>query len=203
MTTELTDDERARWHSKALYLAYFTVAYNVVEAIVAISAGVVAGSVALTSFGSDSVVESLSALVIVWQFRTAVPEDRERRALRFIGTAFFILAAYITVDALHALLTGPDANASPVGVVVATASLIVMPALAFAKRRVGHRLGSTAVLADSTQTLLCMWLSAALLVGLLLNTLLGWGWADPVTALVIAAFAAHEGLEAWRGEDDD
>jgi divalent metal cation (Fe/Co/Zn/Cd) transporter len=203
VTTELTADERARWHRWALYLAYFSVAYNVVEAIVSIGAGIVAGSVALTSFGGDSVVESLSALVIVWQFRSAVPEDQERRALRFIGGAFFILAAYITVDALRALFTGPDANASPVGVVIATASLIVMPALAVAKRRVGHRLGSAAVLADSTQTLLCMWLSAALLMGLLLNTLLGWGWADPVTALVIAAFATHEGLEAWRGEEDD
>ncbi len=203
MTTRPSTDERARWHRRALNLAYFTVVYNVLEALVAIGAGVVAGSVALTSFGGDSVVESLSALVIVWQFRSAVPEDQERRALRLIGAAFFILATYITVDALRALLTGSDADPSPVGIALAVVSLIVMPLLALAKRRVGHQLDSAAVLADSTQTLLCMWLSAALLVGLLVNTFLGWAWADPVAALVIAAFAAHEGLEAWRGEDDD
>lgn len=195
--------ERLRWQGRALLLAYFTVAYNVVEAAVAITAGLVAGSVALLSFGGDSVVESLSGLVIVWQFRATVSEERERRALRLIGLAFFTLAAWITVDAIRTLLAGEDADASAVGVAVAIASLIVMPVLAWAKRRVGHRLGSAAVLADSTQTLLCTWLSGVLLVGLLLNATLGWSWADPVAALVIAAFAAHEGLEAWRGEADE
>lgn len=199
----LASSERLRWQGRALLLAYFTVAYNVVEAAVAITAGLVAGSVALLSFGGDSVVESLSGLVIVWQFRATVSEERERRALRLIGLAFFTLAAWITVDAIRTLLAGEDADASAVGVAVAIASLIVMPVLAWAKRRVGHRLGSAAVLADSTQTLLCTWLSGVLLVGLLLNATPGWSWADPVAALVIAAFAAHEGLEAWRGEADE
>lgn len=201
--TDLSAQERTHWHGRARHLASFTVAYNALEAVVAITAGVVAGSVALISFGGDSVVESLSALVIVWQFRTALPEDRERRALRLIGLAFFALAAYITLDAVRTLLTGSDAETSPVGIAIAIASLIVMPFLAWAKRRAGHQLGSAAVLADSKQTLLCTWLSGVLLTGLLLNATLGWTWADPIAALVIAAFAAHEGLEAWRGDDDN
>ena len=201
--TDLSARERTHWQGRARHLAYFTVVYNALEAVVAITAGVVASSVALISFGGDSVVESLSALVIVWQFRTAVPEERERQALRLIGLAFFALAAYITVDAIRTLLTGSDAETSPVGIAIAIASLLVMPCLAWAKRRAGHRLGSAAVLADSKQTLLCTWLSGALLLGLLLNAMLGWSWADPIAALVIAAFAAHEGLEAWRGEEDD
>ena len=200
--TDLSAEERTHWHGRARHLAYFTVAYNVLEAIVAISAGLVAGSVALVSFGGDSVVESLSALVIVWQFRSPLPEHRERQAQRLIGVAFFALAAYITVDAVHTLMTGSDTETSPVGIAIAVASLIVMPFLALAKRQTGLRLGSTAVLADSKQTLLCTWLSGVLLVGLLLNSLLGWSWADPIAALVIAGFAAHEGLEAWQGEDD-
>ncbi len=200
--TDLSAQERTHWQGHARHLAYFTLGYNVLEAVIAITAGVIAGSVALISFGGDSVVESLSALVIVWQFRTTVPEDRERQALRLIALAFFALAAYITVDALRALLTGSDAEASPVGIALAIASLIVMPFLAWAKRRVGRQLGSAAVLADSKQTLLCTWLSGALLAGLLLNAMLGWSWADPIAALVIAAFAAHEGLEAWRGEEE-
>jgi divalent metal cation (Fe/Co/Zn/Cd) transporter len=201
--TDLSVLERTHWQGRARHLAYFTVAYNVLEAVVAITAGVVAGSVALISFGGDSVVESLSALVIVWQFRTPLPEERERQALRLIGVAFFVLAAYITVDAIHALLTRSDAETSPVGIAIAIASMLVMPFLAWAKRRVGRLLGSAAVLADSKQTLLCTWLSGVLLVGLLLNAALDWSWADPLAALVIAGFAAHEGLDAWRGEDDD
>lgn len=199
---DLSAQERTHWQGRARHLAYFTVAYNALEAVLAITAGVIAGSVALISFGGDSVVESLSALVIVWQFRTSLPEDRERQALRLIGLAFFALAAYITVDAVRTLLTGSDAQTSPVGIALAIASLFVMPFLAWAKRRAGHQLGSAAVLADSKQTLLCTWLSAVLLAGLLLNATLGWIWADPIAALVIAAFAAHEGLEAWQGDDD-
>lgn len=200
--TELSAAERTHWQGRARHLAYFTVGYSVLESVVAIASGVVAGSVALVSFGGDSVVESLSAVVIVWQFRATIPEDRERRALRLIGLAFFVLAAYITVDSVRALLTGSRADTSPVGIAIAVASLVVMPILAMAKRQAGHRLGSAAVLADSMQTLVCTWLSGVLLAGLLLTTLFGWSWADPVAALIIAAFAAHEGLEAWRGDDD-
>lgn len=192
-----------RLNQWARALAYFTVAYNVLEAVVAISAGWSSGSSALISFGGDSVVESLSAGVIIWQFRSDIPEDRERLALRFIAVAFFVLTAYVTADALRALLTGTEPETSPVGIALALLSLIVMPSLFAAKRRVGRELGSASVGADSIQTLLCVYLSAILLAGLLLNTLVGWWWADPVAALVIAGIALREGIEAWQGEDCD
>ena len=189
-------ERRARWLARA------TIAYNLVEAAVAIGAGLAAGSIALISFGGDSLVECLSAVVILWQFR-GVAEDRERRALRLIGLAFFALAAYVAVESLRALATGADADPSPVGIALAAVSLVVMPLLSWLKRRTGRELGSRAVVADSVQTLLCTYLSAALLGGLLLNALGGWSWADPVAALVVAAVAAREGREAWRGEACD
>jgi divalent metal cation (Fe/Co/Zn/Cd) transporter len=194
---------RARLHRQALLLAYATVAYNAAEAVIAIWAGRQAGSLALVSFGGDSIVECLSALVIVWQFRADVPETRERQALRGIAVAFFTLAAFVAVDAVRTLVTGADPDPSPVGIGLAVASLVVMPVLAWAKRRVGRELRSSTVTADSLQTLLCTYLSAVLLAGLLLNATLGWGWVDPLVALVIAAVAANEGREAWRGEDCD
>lgn len=189
-------ERRARWLARA------TIAYNLAEGAVAIAAGVAAGSIALISFGGDSLVECLSAVVILWQFR-GVAEDRERRALRLIGLAFFALAAYVTVESLRALATGAEADPSPVGIALAAVSLAVMPLLSWLKRRTGRELGSRAVVADSVQTLLCTYLSAALLGGLLLNALWGWWWADPVAALVVAAVAAREGREAWRGEACD
>jgi divalent metal cation (Fe/Co/Zn/Cd) transporter len=193
---------RLRLNRTALRLAYATLAYNSLEAVVAIGAGVVAGSPALISFGGDSVVECLSALVIVWQFRHPMPEQRERQALRAIAVAFFALAAYVTVDSVRTLLTGSDPDASPVGIGLATLSLVVMPMLARAKVRVARELGSSTVEADSMQTWLCTYLSAVLLIGLVLNATLGWAWADPLAALVIAAVALREGREAWRGDDE-
>lgn len=201
MLEALPPHRRARLHRQARALAWLTVAYNAVEAVVGIGAGAAAGSLALVSFGGDSIIECLSALVIIWQFHGHVPEDRERRALRAIAVAFFVLAAYVTADALRSVLSGTEPDASPVGIALAGVSLLVMPVLAWAKRRVGRRLGSAAVTADSTQTLLCTYLSAVLLAGLLLNATLGWSWADPLAALVIAGVAANEGREAWRGED--
>jgi divalent metal cation (Fe/Co/Zn/Cd) transporter len=189
---------RARLHRTALRLAYATVAYNVFEAAVAIAAGVAAASPALISFGGDSIVECLSALVIVWQFRGRLPEEREHRALRGIAIAFFALAGYVTVDATRALLTGAEPEASPVGIALAALSLLVMPLLVRAKRRVAAALGSASVAADSVQSLLCTYLSAVLLIGLGLNALLGWWWADPVAALVVAGLAITEGREAWQ-----
>jgi divalent metal cation (Fe/Co/Zn/Cd) transporter len=181
-------------------LGYATVVYNTVEGVVAMAAGAAASSTALIGFGLDSFVEVASALVVVWQFRSAVPEDRERRALRWIGVSFLALAAWITVDSLRTLWGSGQAEESPVGIGLAAVSLLVMPLLAWAKRRTGRELGSATVVADSTQTLLCTYLSAVLLVGLGLHAALGWGWADPVAALVIAVVAAREGIEAWRGE---
>ena len=129
-----------------------------------------------------------------------MPEARERRALRLIAVSFFVLAAYVALESLRSLLTREEAEPSTLGIAIAALSLVVMPALAWAKRRTGRQLGSPTVVADSRQTLLCTYLSAVLLVGLLLNSLLGWWWADPLVGLVVAALAVREGLEAWRGE---
>ena len=200
LTPLLTTADRHRLGRRAQLLAGASVAYNLVEAIVAIAAGIVAGSVALIGFGLDSVVEMSSGLIILWQFRHPVPESRERRALRLIGVSFFALAAYVTFESARSLLAGGDPAPSPVGIGLAALSLLVMPVLSWAQRRTGRALGSGSVVADSTQTLLCTYLSAVLLVGLLLNALLGWGWADPVAGLVIAAVAVKEGVAAWRGE---
>jgi divalent metal cation (Fe/Co/Zn/Cd) transporter len=195
-----TPAQRARLGRRARLLAGTSVAYNLVEGVVAVVAGTVAGSVALIGFGLDSVIEVSSGLVILWQFRHPMPESRERRALRLIALSFFALAAYVSFESLRALLGSAEPDPSPVGIGLAVASLLVMPFLSWAQRRTGRALGSGAVVADSTQTLLCTYLSAVLLAGLLLNATLGWSWADPLAGLVIAAVAAREGIEAWRGE---
>lgn len=200
MTTSLSDDVRRTLGRRAQLLAAASVAYNVVEAVIAITAGVVAGSVALVGFGLDSVVEVSSGLIILWQFRHSMPETRERLALRLMAISFFVLAAYVAVESTRALVLATDPDPSPVGIGLAAASLVVMPLLSWAQRRTGKALGSNAVVADSTQTLLCTYLSAVLLVGLLLNATLGWSWADPIAGLVIAAIAVKEGRDAWRGE---
>jgi hypothetical protein len=191
--------ERRRLGRRAQLLAAASVTYNVVEAVVAITAGLVAGSVALVGFGLDSIVEVSSGLIILWQFRHRLPETRERQALRMLGISFFALAVYVTVESLRSLIGGSSPDTSPVGMGLAVASLIVMPLLSVAQRRTGMKLGSNAVVADGTQTLLCTYLSAVLLLGLVLNATLGWGWADPIAGLVIAAVAVREGLEAWKG----
>ncbi|PJJ56555.1 cation efflux family protein [Mumia flava] len=197
----VTDPSRRRvLGRRAQLLAAASVAYNLVEAVVAISAGLVAGSVALVGFGLDSTVEVSSGLIILWQFRHPMPEAREDRALRLMALSFFALAGYVAFESVRALLVGHEPDTSPVGIGLAAASLVIMPFLSWAQRRTGRALGSGAVVADSTQTLLCTYLSAVLLGGLLLNATLGWSWADPVAALVIAAVAAREGFEAWRGE---
>jgi divalent metal cation (Fe/Co/Zn/Cd) transporter len=198
--------ERRRRQQVALGLAWATIAWNSIEAVVAIGAGAVASSIALVSFGLDSTVEVLSASVIVWQMTRDVPEDREARALRLIAVSFFALAGYVSVQAIIDLVTASEPDTSTVGIVLAAVSLIVMPVLAGLKRRNGRRLGSESVVADSQQTMLCTYLSAVLLVGLVLNATVSWWWADPLAALVIAALAFNEGREAWRGErccDDD
>ncbi len=177
-----------------------TITYNVVEAVVAITAGTVAGSTALIGFGLDSVVEVSSAAAVAWQFSARDHAAREKTALRVIAVSFFALAAYVTVESLRALLGGAEADHSTVGIVLAAVSLVVMPGLSYAQRRAGRALGSASAVADSKQTLLCTYLSAVLLAGLVLNSLFGWSWADPVAALVIAAVAVKEGREAWRGD---
>lgn len=196
----LTAADRAQLGRRAQLLAGASVAYNVIEAVIAIAAGVVAGSVALIGFGLDSVVEVSSGLIILWQFRHRLPETRERQALRLMALSFFALAGYVAFESVRALLLGGEPDASPVGIGLAAASLVIMPFLSWAQRRTGKALGSNAVVADSTQTLLCTYLSAVLLAGLVLNATLGWSWADPLAGLVIAAVAVREGVGAWRGE---
>lgn len=177
-----------------------TITYNVVEAVIAIAAGVAASSAALIGFGLDSAVEVLSAAAIAWQFAGHDHESRERVALRLIAVSFFALAAYVSVEAVRALAGATQPGHSTVGITLAAVSLAVMPLLSFAERFTGRELGSASVVADSKQTLICSYLSAVLLAGLLANSLAGWWWADPVAALAIAAFALREGIEAWGGD---
>lgn len=200
MTVAIDEQVRRKLGRRAQLLAGASVSYNLVEAVIAISAGMIAGSVALVGFGLDSIVEVASGLIILWQFRHKLPETRERRALRLIALSFFALAAYVAFESARALLERSKPDTSTVGVGLAIASLIVMPLLSMAQRRTGRALGSNAVVADGTQTLLCTYLSAVLLVGLLLNAALGWFWADPLAGLVIAAVAVREGVQAWRGQ---
>jgi divalent metal cation (Fe/Co/Zn/Cd) transporter len=184
---------RVRW------LVAGTIGWNVVEAVVAITTGSVASSTALVGFGLDSVVEVFSAVAVAWQFASRDPQRRERVALRLVAGSFFALAGYVAVTAGWALLAGGDARPSLPGVALALCSLLVMPVLSYLQRRAGRELGSRTAVADSKQALLCTYLSAVLLVGLALNAAAGWSWADPVAALVIAAVAAREGYQAWRG----
>jgi divalent metal cation (Fe/Co/Zn/Cd) transporter len=180
-----------------------TISYNLVEAVVAITAGSLASSGALVAFGLDSVVEVASATAVAWQFSArdpAVVQRREKRALRIIAVSFFALAAYVTADSVRTLLGADAAGHSTPGLMLAALSLAIMPLLSYAQRRTGRELGSASTVADSKQTLLCTYLSGVLLMGLLVNSLFGWAWADPIAALVIAAVAVKEGREAWRGD---
>lgn len=185
----------------AIALAWLTVGWNLVEAGVALFAGQSAGSTALIGFGLDSLIEVSSALVVLWQMRSNVSEEREERALKLIALSFFALAVWVTLTSVITLVGQVQPHESTTGIVLAIVSLIVMPALALAKRRVGKAMSSATVVADSAQTWLCTSLSAVLLVGLVANATLGWWWADPVAGLIIAAVAAREGREAWRGEN--
>ncbi len=191
----------AQWRTRALWLAWATVAWNVVEATVSTWAGLRAGSTALVGFGIDAGIETFSAGVVIWQLQGR-DEARERRAMRLIGWGFFLLAAWVTVESVRDLWDGTAADPSPVGIVITVLSLVVMPVLALAKRRVGTAMGSRVVLADAQETLLCTYLSAIVLVGLVLNATLGWWWADPIAALGVAWLAVGEGREAWEDDDD-
>ncbi|MGV8907770.1 MAG: cation diffusion facilitator family transporter [Propionicimonas sp.] len=198
--TVLTPSRRRVLARRAQLLAGTSVTYNVAEGVIAITAGSLASSSALIGFGLDSAVEVASGLIILWQFRHPMPETRERRAQRLIAISFFALAAYVSYESVSALVTGERAATSIVGIVLAIASLLIMPLLSWAQRSTGRELNSGAVVADSTQTLLCTYLSAVLLAGLLANTLLGWWWFDPLAALVIAAVAVREGRQSWQGD---
>jgi divalent metal cation (Fe/Co/Zn/Cd) transporter len=182
-------------------LEYFTLGWNVLEAAIAIGAGWLAGSIALMGFGVDSLIESTSGAVLLWRLASpAHDESRERLALRLVGVSFFLLAAYVCFEAVKSLVLGEEPKTSVVGIALAVVSLIAMPILARAKRRVAAKINSQALAADSRQTDICAYLSAILLGGLGLNAFFGWWWADPVAGLVMVPIIVREGLEAWRGE---
>jgi len=196
-----TSTDRRRILSRRIRLfAAATITYNVIEAAVALWAGGVADSSALIGFGLDSVIEVASALALSWQFSAKDPERREHLTLRIIAISFFALAAFVAVDAIRSLAGAGEARHSVAGIVIAALSLGIMPVLSWAQRRAGRELGSRTAVADSKQTLLCTYLSAVLLVGLILNSTLGWWWADAGAALVIAGIAVREGVNAWRGD---
>ena len=201
----LPSEERAHWERRARMLAWGGNAWHFVEFAIAVGAGIAAGSVALIGFGIDSLIESLAAFVIVWLFTggRGSSEASERRAQRMIAASYFLLVAYIGVEATRDLLGGHHPQASWVGIGLAAFTAPTMPLLARAKRNVGRKLDSSATVSEAEQNMICAYLSVALFVGLLLNALAGWWWADPAAALVIAAVAANEGRSAWQGKACD
>jgi divalent metal cation (Fe/Co/Zn/Cd) transporter len=208
VTQVATGTRRAALVRRALGLAVLTVCWNVVEGVVALAAGAAAGSRALAGFGVDSFVESLSAGVLIWRLRVEQQdpervEQVERQAVRLIGVAFLALAALVGVESVRSLLAGDRADTSPIGIGLTSVSLVVMPILARAKRRVGAEMGDRSVEADSRQTWACVALSFVVLGGLLVNQVLGWWWADPVAALVVVGFLVREGRGALRAEHVD
>lgn len=199
-------DSREHLVRKALWLNYATLSYNALEAVVALVAGIAAGSVALVGFGVDSVIETTASGTAQWRLRADVDRIRreqvEHLSLRVIGWCFIVLAAYVLYDAANALWNREVPRPSPVGIALTSLSLVVMPVLARAKRRIGHQLNSGALVAEATQTSLCAYLSAIVLVGLALYALFGWWWADPVAALAMVPIIANEGVEGIRGKSD-
>ncbi|KDE96750.1 cation transporter (plasmid) [Mycolicibacterium crocinum] len=206
-----TDAEITRLTRKALRLARFTIAYNVAEGVIAVTAGLVAGLISVIGFGFDSAIESLTAILVALRLsarlRHGVADERkERQTLRLVAISFFILAAYVTMEGIRNITTGERPHSSPLALILLVASLIVMPVLAAAKKRIGLALHDNLVLADAAQTKICVLLSISTLLGVGLFELTGAAWLDPAAGFVIAAFAIHEGREAWHGElvcDDD
>ena len=206
-----SQSSRAAIVRRGQHLEYFTIFYNSLEGLIAIGAGLMAGSIALVGFGFDSLIEVTSGAILLWRLRVDVDEARRERieaiSLRLVGVCFLLLAVYVTYDSAKALIKREAPDESTIGIILAAVSVVVMPLLVRAKRNVARRINSGALMADSKQTELCTYLSAILLVGLLLNSLLGWWWADPVAALIMVPIIAKEGIEGLRGdtccEDDD
>jgi divalent metal cation (Fe/Co/Zn/Cd) transporter len=197
--------DRDRLQQRARLLAWGGNAWHLIEFAIAVAAGIAAGSIALIGFGFDSLIEAIAGLVIVWLFTGSrlVSETAERRAQQLIASSYFVLAAYVAIESVRTLVGGIHPEASWVGIALAAVTAPTMPLLAKAKRRVGHALGSSATVGEAAQNMICAYLSVALLVGLGLNAVFGWWWADPAAALVIAGVAGREGVESWRGEHCD
>jgi len=195
--------ERERLVRRARLLAWASLAWMTAEGVIAVVAGILAGSIALIGFGLDSAIEGVASVVIIWRFwgARAHSERAERRAQKLVAVQFFILAPYVAVEALRGLAGGHEPGVSALGIGLTAASAVAMPWFGVAKQRVGRRLRSAATRAEGTQNLLCAYLAVTVLAGLVLNAAFGWWWADPLAALVIAGVAVREGLESWRGED--
>jgi divalent metal cation (Fe/Co/Zn/Cd) transporter len=193
---------RERWERQARWLAWGGLAWHFAEFAIAIVAGIAAGSIALIGFGADSLIETMAGFVVLWLFtgRRLNSPTAERRAQQMIAASFYVLAAYVGVEAVRSLIGGNEPSTSWVGIGLAAFTAVTMPLLASAKRRVGNKLGSSATVQEASQTQLCAYLSIALLIGLGANALFGWWWADPLAALVIAGVALREGRESWRGD---
>jgi divalent metal cation (Fe/Co/Zn/Cd) transporter len=205
LNVQLQTGERSRALSRARRLNVMSIVYNAIEAAIAIGAGAVAGSVSLVSFGFDSVIEVSASLILTWRLaqerRDGCTQPADRSATRAIALSFAALASYTAVQAIRDLVSGERPHAAPVGIAIAVASLMIMPVLARAKRRLAGTLGSRAQQSEAAQTQLCAWLSAVLLVGLVANAGPGWWWADPAAALVIATLAAVEAIRTWRADN--
>jgi divalent metal cation (Fe/Co/Zn/Cd) transporter len=197
--------ERAKLQRKARWLAWGGIIWHFIEVGIALGAGIAASSIALIGFGADSLIEAMAGFVVLWLFtgRRLTSPTAERRAQQMIALSFYVLAAYVAIEAVRSLMGGNDPDVSWVGIGLAAFTAATMPLLALAKRRIGQELGSSATVQEASQTQLCAYLSVALLIGLGANALLGWWWADPITALVIAAVAIREGRESWRGDSCD
>lgn len=202
--TVTTQRDRASLVKRGRYLEYFTIGYNSLEGLIAVVAGLIAGSIALVGFGFDSLIEVTSGSVLLWRLYADVNEEQRERveaiSLRIVGVCFVVLAIYVSYDSVKSLIRREAPEESVVGIVLASVSLVIMPLLVRAKRKVARSINSGALMADSKQTELCTYLSAILLAGLLLNALLGWWWADPVAALIMVPIIVKEGIEALRGE---
>jgi divalent metal cation (Fe/Co/Zn/Cd) transporter len=193
------------WHDatrKARWLSWLSLAWMGAEGVIALTAGILAGSIALVSFGLDSFIEGFASLVVVWRFTGSrlLSHAAEERAQKLVAVQFFLLAPYVAFEAVHKLLTGEQPQTSWLGIALVTSSIIGMPFLGIAKHRLADKLGSVATRGEGTQNLLCAYLAAAVLVGLLGNTLFGFWWLDPAAALFVAAVALKEGRESWRGD---
>lgn len=198
-------EQKISLYKKGLWLEYFTVGYNILEGLASVGAGIIAGSIALIGFGLDSFVESLSGSVLIWRLRQHSDDDEkerslEQKAIKFVAYSFFILAIYVAYEALKKLYFREIPEGSLIGIIVASLSIIIMPILSNQKRQTGEMIGSRALIADSKETIICVFLSVTLLVGLLLNYFLGWWWADPVASLVIVGFLIKEGRELLEGD---
>ncbi|MGI9067956.1 MAG: cation diffusion facilitator family transporter [Pyrinomonadaceae bacterium] len=201
---QIENSHRPALIKKGRYLEYFTIAYNSLEGLIAVAAGLIAGSIALVGFGFDSLIEVTSGAVLLWRLHADVDEERRERveaiSLKIVGICFVVLALYVSYDSIKSLVRREVPEESLVGIVLAAVSLVIMPLLFRAKRRVARAIKSNALMADSKQTELCTYLSAILLGGLLLNAVVGWWWADSVAALVMVPIITKEGIEALRGD---